>query len=130
MSLPENGASGPASGVRLVPLAHQWIVGICSIVFDIDVGQRVEHSVPAGCLSPEEKQDVAFHSFPVSVVVCEREADLASSATFILFSTCTPSLAPHRIPCPWSCMHGRPSKTGIATRKGRLPPVGTWRVPA
>ncbi|PNW73482.1 hypothetical protein CHLRE_14g633500v5 [Chlamydomonas reinhardtii] len=67
MSLPENGASGPASGVRLVPLAHQWIVGICSIVFDIDVGQRVEHSVPAGCLSPEEKQDVAFHSFPDSM---------------------------------------------------------------
>ncbi|KAG2431226.1 hypothetical protein HXX76_009754 [Chlamydomonas incerta] len=67
MSSGENGASGLVSGARPVPPAHQWIVGICSIVFDIDVGQRVEHSVPAGCLSPEEKQDVAFHSFPDSM---------------------------------------------------------------
>ncbi|GFR44310.1 hypothetical protein Agub_g5433, partial [Astrephomene gubernaculifera] len=47
--------------------SHQWVVGLCSVVFDIDVGQRVEHLVPANCLSTEEKQDVAFHSFPDSM---------------------------------------------------------------
>ncbi|KAG2489782.1 hypothetical protein HYH03_011732 [Edaphochlamys debaryana] len=47
--------------------SQQWIVGICSVLFDIDVGQRVEHLVPAGCISKEEQQDVAFHSFPDSM---------------------------------------------------------------
>ncbi|GIL89700.1 hypothetical protein Vretimale_16639 [Volvox reticuliferus] len=50
-----------------IPPSHQWIVGICSIIFDIDVGQRIEHLVPEGCLSKEEQHDIAFHSFPDSM---------------------------------------------------------------
>ncbi|GIL57407.1 hypothetical protein Vafri_12586 [Volvox africanus] len=53
--------------MTLIPRSHQWIVGICSIIFDIDVGQRTEHLVPEGCLSKEEQHDVAFHSFPDSM---------------------------------------------------------------
>lgn len=44
-----------------------WIIGICSTVFDIDVGQTLRHLVPQECLSDEEKSLVAFHSFPVSI---------------------------------------------------------------
>lgn len=43
----------------------QWIVAVCSVVFDVDVGQRVEHIYPEGVLSDDEVQDVAFHAFPV-----------------------------------------------------------------
>ena len=42
-----------------------WVLGVCSVVFDVDVGQTVEHLVPEGILSKEEMTDLAFHSFPV-----------------------------------------------------------------
>eukprot|EP00955_Chlamydomonas_euryale_P062044 358277-Chlamydomonas_euryale.AAC.5 len=45
-----------------------WLVGLASVLFDVDVGPKVEALVPPGCLSAEERQAVAFHAFPVSYV--------------------------------------------------------------
>lgn len=42
------------------------VIGLASVVFDVDVGQKVQHLVPHDVLSKEEQTDVAFHSFPVS----------------------------------------------------------------
>ena len=58
----------PAPSVGLVP-ATRWIVGLCSVIFDVDVGQRIDHTVPAGILSADEARDVAFHAFPVRLVM-------------------------------------------------------------
>lgn len=44
----------------------QLVTALCQVVFDIDVGQKVEAVHPPGALTPEEESDVAFHSFPVS----------------------------------------------------------------
>jgi hypothetical protein len=49
-----------------MPPAGTWIIGICSVVFDIDVGQTLQHLHPENCLSEEEQSSVAFHAFPVS----------------------------------------------------------------
>lgn len=46
----------------------QWIVGVCSVLFDVDVGQKVEHLHPPTALSPEEQTDVAFCAFPVRCI--------------------------------------------------------------
>jgi hypothetical protein len=43
----------------------QWVVGIASVVFDVDVGQKVNNLVPEDALSAEEQKAVAFHAFPV-----------------------------------------------------------------
>jgi hypothetical protein len=43
-----------------------WLVGLVVVAFDIDVGQQLETEVPAGCLTAQERSDVAFHAFPVS----------------------------------------------------------------
>lgn len=40
---------------------QEWIVGVASVIFDIDQGQRVESLHPAGILSTAEERDVAFH---------------------------------------------------------------------
>ena len=65
-----------------------WIVGLCSVLFDIDVGPKVQDLVddPVSTLTPEERQDVAFHAFPVStpalpfgVVSAIRIDDMSSS---------------------------------------------------
>eukprot|EP00798_Chlamydomonas_sp_ICE-L_P022159 gene22159-29224_t len=58
-------ATIPSQGSPSRPLP--WLVGLCSVIFDVDLGQRVEHLVPAGVLSEEEKRDVAFHAFPDSM---------------------------------------------------------------
>lgn len=47
-----------------------WILGICSIIFDIDEGQKLEECFPHNALSDDEANDVAFHSFPV--YLCSR----------------------------------------------------------
>lgn len=46
-----------------------WIVGVCTVRFDVDVGQQVDVIIPDDELSDEEKTAVAFHSFPVSLPV-------------------------------------------------------------
>ena len=43
----------------------QWVHAICSVVFDIDEGQRLEECFPENALTDQEANDVAFHSFPV-----------------------------------------------------------------
>ena len=43
----------------------QWVYAICSVVFDIDEGQRLEECFPENALTEQEANDVAFHSFPV-----------------------------------------------------------------
>ena len=43
----------------------QWVHAICSVVFDIDEGQRLEECFPENALTEQEANDVAFHSFPV-----------------------------------------------------------------
>lgn len=49
------------------PAAHcDWIVAICSVVFDLDVGQQLESVYPPDALSEPTASAVAFHSFPVS----------------------------------------------------------------
>jgi len=47
-----------------------WILGICSIIFDIDEGQKLEECFPHNALSDDEANEVAFHSFPVHL--CSR----------------------------------------------------------
>eukprot|EP00882_Tetradesmus_deserticola_P009205 GHRQ01009708.1.p1 GENE.GHRQ01009708.1~~GHRQ01009708.1.p1 ORF type:complete len:128 (+),score=29.47 GHRQ01009708.1:1169-1552(+) len=54
-----------SSSVR--PAAGSWVIGICSVVFDIDVGQTLQHLYPDDCLSQEEQSSVAFHAFPDSL---------------------------------------------------------------
>ncbi|GFH18316.1 uncharacterized protein HaLaN_15095, partial [Haematococcus lacustris] len=46
---------------------EKWVTAIASVLFDIDEGQRCELVVPAGALTAEEKQAVAFHAFPDSM---------------------------------------------------------------
>ena len=47
---------------------RSWLVGICSVLFDIDVGPRVSNLIPGDqVLTPEEHQDIAFYAFPVSM---------------------------------------------------------------
>lgn len=50
-----------------MPMASPWVVGICSVIFDVDVGQKISHLVPENCISETERTDVAFNSFPDSM---------------------------------------------------------------
>lgn len=46
----------------------QWVTAFCSVLFDVNVGQKVESVVPhSGVLSKQEQSDIAFHAFPDSV---------------------------------------------------------------
>ena len=53
---------------RNVSLSNDWVLAVCSIVFDIDVGQKLEACFPQNALSSEEENDIAFHSFPVRLL--------------------------------------------------------------
>ncbi len=44
---------------------NAWILGVCSVVFDIDEGQKMEDCFPQNAISEDEANDIAFHSFPV-----------------------------------------------------------------
>ncbi|DBA67049.1 TPA: hypothetical protein ACH3X2_001381 [Trebouxia sp. C0005] len=44
-----------------------WILAICSVVFDLDVGQQLESVYPPDALSEPTASAVAFHSFPDSM---------------------------------------------------------------
>lgn len=46
-----------------------WIVAICSVVFDLDVGQQLESVYPTAAISESTATTVAFHSFPVSPLI-------------------------------------------------------------
>ncbi|WIA40728.1 hypothetical protein OEZ86_004417 [Tetradesmus obliquus] len=73
---PGSSSVGPAAGT--------WIIGICSVVFDIDVGQTLQHLHPENCLSEEEQSSVAFHAFPdsLSMELYNRNAIRDSSFQF------------------------------------------------
>lgn len=66
-----------------------YILGLCSVVFDVDVGNRIDTLVPDGVLSSEERMDVAFHSFPVRFQTARAE-----QATRGTPGTRAPSLLP------------------------------------
>ena len=61
-----------------------WIVAVCSVVFDLDVGQQMESVYPTAAISETTATSVAFHSFPVSTrddrqFGCEAEHTSSSS---------------------------------------------------
>ena len=62
---------GEHRGVILRPVMTKdspgpaWVSAICSVVFDIDEGQKLEQCFPENALTEEEANDVAFHCFPV-----------------------------------------------------------------
>lgn len=43
-------------------LHHSWIIGLASVVFDIDQGQTLDWLYPEGIITEEESRDVAFNS--------------------------------------------------------------------
>lgn len=45
----------------------EWVVGIASVVFDLDVGQQLECVYPANALMEPTASAVAFHAFPVGM---------------------------------------------------------------
>ena len=53
------------SVLMLESFHSDWLIGICSVLFDIDVGQKVLDIYPPGALGEDEASDVAFHAFPV-----------------------------------------------------------------
>ncbi|KAK9853379.1 hypothetical protein WJX84_012047 [Apatococcus fuscideae] len=44
-----------------------WLTSICSVIFDIDVGQRLEDVYPPESLDSEDGANIAMHSFPDSL---------------------------------------------------------------
>ena len=43
---------------------QSWIIGLASVVFDIDQGQTLECLYPEGIITEKEGKDVAFNSEP------------------------------------------------------------------
>ena len=41
---------------------QSWIIGLASVVFDIDQGQTLECLHPEGVITEEESRDIAFNS--------------------------------------------------------------------
>eukprot|EP00951_Prasinocladus_malaysianus_P013410 scaffold101303_cov44-Prasinocladus_malaysianus.AAC.1 len=46
---------------------NEWVCALCSISFDLDVGQHVDDCYPPDSLTSEEQADIAFHAFPDSM---------------------------------------------------------------
>ena len=53
----DGGADNGPSNVN-----ESWIIGVASVVFDIDQGQTLEGLYPEDTISEEEGRDVAFNS--------------------------------------------------------------------
>jgi hypothetical protein len=49
-----------------MPPPPSWIVGLAAVVFDADVGQKIDVLVPEGALTPAEAHAVAMCAFPDS----------------------------------------------------------------
>ena len=62
----------------------KWLLGIAVVVFDIDVGQRIDHLVPANCLTEDEGSAVAFHSFPVGAHNLQRAMSVHHRSSIVL----------------------------------------------
>ncbi|GMH44431.1 hypothetical protein BSKO_12383 [Bryopsis sp. KO-2023] len=59
--------NGAASGSPRHVAPASWLVCFCSVEFDLDVGQKMEHVVPSDSLTTQEQSDIAFHAFPDSM---------------------------------------------------------------
>lgn len=91
-------------------MSDAWAVAICSVLFDLDVGQRIDSIYPEGALTEEEANDVAFHSFPVSTPHSPPSPSRAMPFTSIFIASqpiCNRSFAPDRSHLPVvSCTTG------------------------
>ena len=111
----------------------QWVHAICSVVFDIDEGQKLEQCFPENALTAEEANDIAFHSFPVYVHDAppqhlQRPRAPKRPFTYSLIHIFSSQNMLHlvgehsescvcnacRTPCQWSCRAGVLSGTGIS----------------
>ena len=107
MAASDDGGGG--GGADLAGRLCHPVHALCSVVFDIDVGQRLEHCHPEGALSEEEARDLAFHSFPVRRVGgAGGRAAPAPCAPPPLPVTTLPPQHPCRIQCRWSCTRAPP----------------------
>ncbi|KAL3154098.1 hypothetical protein ABBQ32_013634 [Trebouxia sp. C0010 RCD-2024] len=59
-----------------------WIVAICSVVFDLDVGQQLESVYPIAAISESTATSVAFHSFPDSMSMELQSRSSVRDSTF------------------------------------------------
>ncbi|XP_024525633.1 protein DENND6A [Selaginella moellendorffii] len=80
----EHDSGGDAAGA---PSLEHWLVGFCTIRFDLEQGQVVEECYPAGALSQEEELDVAFSSFPDSMANSRASKDFGVHDTVFFFRT-------------------------------------------
>lgn len=46
---------------------QRWIVALCAIRFDLELGQLIEVCYPPGCLTHDEELEIAYISFPDSI---------------------------------------------------------------
>ena len=58
-----------------------WIVGLASVVFDPDVGQKIDALVPPSALTDAEAHAVAMAAFPDTVSQAPAVADPARSTS-------------------------------------------------
>ena len=63
----ENVQAIDCPSLMMRPNPSSWFTALCSVEFDLKLGQRVEHIVPSGALTAKEQSDVAFHTFPDSM---------------------------------------------------------------
>ncbi|KAJ9515796.1 hypothetical protein QJQ45_008693, partial [Haematococcus lacustris] len=90
---------------------EKWVTAIASVLFDIDEGQRCELVVPAGALTAEEKQAVAFHAFPDSMSM-ELHARSAVRDTSFWFRVPRSAPAPDQPTSSRRFLYGHPVQHG------------------
>ena len=61
-------------------VSQSWIIGVASVVFDIDQGQTLECLYPEGIITEEEGRDVAFNSkLPSNICIRISSQELTGS---------------------------------------------------
>lgn len=60
------------------------MLGLCSVIFDVDKGQTLQDIWPLDYLSEEDKAAVAFHAFPVSTWQTLQQETLVAAAAVCL----------------------------------------------
>jgi hypothetical protein len=85
-----------------------WVLGLASVLFDVDKGQTLTDIWPPDVLSEEERAAVAFHAFPVSggpsrgLGGCQADTG-AHRRRRLCVLLALPAVPCCRILCPWSC---------------------------
>lgn len=82
----------------LQSLDSEWLIGLCSVIFDIDEGQKVLETYPPGLLSPDEATNVAFHAFPDSLSAELHRRTSVRDSTFFFRTKRLSSLAQLALP--------------------------------